>query len=176
MTKPFELLKAEVASTEVKAIERLLAHSTTCETWMTTRVFTVKPTDSIDRALGLLKRHQINQLPVVSGRTLVGIVTDRDLREAASPHSQRQPKKERISIESVMSSPAITLARHSTLINAASVLRKNRMGSLPIAEGESLVGIVTRSDILDAFVAFANGRFGRVKTIKNNPQRRGEHL
>jgi predicted transcriptional regulator len=64
-----------------------------------------------------------------------------------------------IRIESVMSSPAITLARHSTLVNAAEVLRMSRIGSAPIVAEDSLVGIITRSDILEAFVAFANGRY-----------------
>jgi acetoin utilization protein AcuB len=138
----------------VKAVEQLLKESTTCENWMTPRLYTVTPADSFDHARKLLKSKRINQLPVVgSGKMLLGIVTDRDLRDAVLPGF------EDCRIESVMSSPAITLARHSTLVNAAEVLRMSRIGSVPIVDGNSLVGIITRSDILEAFVAFANGRY-----------------
>jgi len=145
----------------VKALEQLLKESATCENWMTPQPYTVTPADSFDHARKLLKSKRINQLPVVgSGKMLLGIVTDRDLRDAALPAF------EDCRIESVMSSPAITLSRHSTLVNAAEVLRKTRIGSAPIVDGDSLVGIITRSDILEAFVAFANGRYRRSRTVK----------
>jgi CBS domain-containing protein len=55
-----------------------------CERWMTRQVHSVKPLDSIAHARALLEVHRINQLPVVKGGVLVGIVTDRDLRDAVA--------------------------------------------------------------------------------------------
>jgi CBS-domain-containing membrane protein len=158
MTKRIEVLKAEVRMAEAKAIEQLLRESTTCESWMTPRPHTVTASDSLGHARKLLKIHRINQLPVVArrGKKLLGIVTDRDLRDAVGRAFAD------LSVESVMSQPAITLARQSTLINASEVMRLSRIGAVPIADNESLVGIITRSDILEAFVAFAKGRYRRI--------------
>jgi CBS-domain-containing membrane protein len=158
MTERNEALIAEARRAEARSIERLLRESTTCETWMTPWPHTVSPSDSLDHARKLVRLHRINQLPVVGrgGKKLLGIVTDRDLRKAVGPSFAN------LSVESVMSRPAITLARHSTLINAAEIMRISRIGSVPIAEGEAPVGIVTRSDILEAFVAFSQGRYRRI--------------
>jgi len=157
MTKRMAELKFDARMAEAKAIERLLRESTTCEAWMTPKPYTVSPSDSLDRARNLLMVHAINQLPVVARdrKTLLGIVTDRDLRDA---------KPENGTVESVMTRPAITLARQSTLLNACEVMRLSRIGSVPIADGEKLAGIITRSDILEAFVAFSQGRYRRTLT------------
>jgi len=56
-----------------------------------------------------------------------------------------------------MTRDVITLEPASTLVEAATVLRRKRIGSVPIVDGGRLVGIVTRSDILDAFI----GRKGK---------------
>ena len=66
-----------------KTIERLLEESSICERWMTTKVYAVGPSDTIAHARELLRQHRINQLPVVAGGTLLGIVSDRDLRDTA---------------------------------------------------------------------------------------------
>ena len=163
MTKQLDVLKEGARAAEASAIERLLRESTICESWMTPRPFTVIPSDSLGHARKLLKLHRINQLPVVTrrGNKLLGIVTDRDLRVATGATFAD------LSVESVMSGPAIALARHSTLICAAEIMRVCRIGSVPIVDGESVVGIVTRSDILEAFVAFANGRYRRVATASS---------
>lgn len=139
-----------------------------CERWMTTGVHTVKPLDSIAHARALLKEHRINQLPVEKEGLLVGIVTDRDLRNGPSALSistkragsveLRLQTPEEVPVESVMTNNVITLVPHSTVINAAVVMRRERIGSVPIVDGASIVGILTRSDVLDAFIARENGR------------------
>ena len=50
--------------------------------WMTKRVATVKPLDTILHAREILEDRRVNQLPVVVGEEVVGIITDRDLRDA----------------------------------------------------------------------------------------------
>jgi acetoin utilization protein AcuB len=129
---------------------------------MTRRVRTLAPSDSIDHACDLLTRYQINQLPVVSGGKLLGILTDRDIRSSLGlrGHAAAPAGKQRVQF--VMSRPTIALECHSTLLNAAEVMRHSRIGAVPILRGEKLLGIVTRSDILDAFVGFANGRYCRI--------------
>ena len=137
----------------------------TCARWMTSHLYTVKPRDSVARARAILEEHRINQLPVVKDGMLVGIVTDRDLRDAVNTVAtsaqqagavERAPQTaDEIPVETVMTHHVIALALHSTLTNAAELMRRERIGSVPIIDGQSLVGIVTRSDILQAFVSRA---------------------
>jgi acetoin utilization protein AcuB len=130
---------------------------------MTTKVHTVKPLDSVAHARALIEEHRINQLPVLKDGVLVGIVTDRDLRDAlnavttsANEAGMTEPapdSPERIPVEAVMTSQAMTLSPKSSMVAAADLICRERIGSLPIVDGGRLVGIITRSDILKAFVA-----------------------
>lgn len=153
-----------------RALERLLDEYSICEHWMTTKVRTVAPSDTIEQARLLLKGYRVNQLPVVARGKLLGIITDRDIRSSLGLRGSTALVAER-RVRSVMSRPAIALVCHSTLLSAAEVMRHSRIGAVPIVRGETLVGIVTRSDILDAFVGLANGRYHR-KPPNRAPSRR----
>ena len=139
-----------------------------CQRWMTAKVHTVKPVDSVAHARSVLEKLQINQLPVIKDGILVGIVTDRDLRDAVSTVTTSgwranainlaTPTPDEIPVEAIMTHNVITLAPHSTVVNATVIMRLQRIGSVPIVNGSRVVGIVTRSDVLDAFVARENGK------------------
>jgi acetoin utilization protein AcuB len=133
----------------------------TVERWMKMTVHTVKPRDSVAHARAILEEHRINQLPVVQAGKLVGIVTDRDLRDApraveiaASAAAGRTGKAnpEKIAVEAVMSSNVKTLAPTDTIEEAARVMRRERYGAIPIVEKGVLRGILTRSDLLDVIL------------------------
>jgi acetoin utilization protein AcuB len=139
-----------------------------CARWMTARLRTVKPLDSVAHARAVLEEHRINQLPVVKNGMLVGIVTDRDLRDAVTTSAHLAGTVEpvpqapdEIPVEAVMTHNVITLAPHSTIVTAAELMRRERIGSVPIVDRHTLAGIVTRSDILEAFVWRENGRSER---------------
>ena len=131
--------------------------------WMKPALITVKPRDSARHARELMERHRINQLPVVVDDRLVGIVTDRDLRdlfpsmfETAPALAHRTPRSvvdpTTIPVEYVMTSTVLTLPPAATVADAARLMRRERIGAIPIVERERLVGILSRSDVLDAFV------------------------
>ena len=134
-----------------------------CSDWMTAKVQTVKPLDSVAHARALVEERRINQLPVVKNGMLVGIVTDRDLRDAmnavttsanAAGTVESIPRApEQIPVEAVMTHNVMILSPHSRVVAAAELMRRQRIGSVPIVDGRELVGIITRSDILKAFVA-----------------------
>jgi CBS domain-containing protein len=138
-----------------------------CERWMTLEVQTVKPRDSVARARSVLEECRINQLPVVKDGKLAGIVTDRDLRDAvntvatsaklAGMAEEAPEAPDQIPVEAVMTSNVMTLSPHSSVVTAAELMRRERIGGVPIVDGDSLVGIITRSDILEAFVAREHG-------------------
>lgn len=127
--------------------------------WMTKSVVTVKPQDTLRHARELMAKHRINQLPVVVNDKLVGIVTDRDIRDAY-PSSLRLFRGrdidefgESYTVEEVMTYNVIAISPQTSIREAAQRMRKQRFGALPVVEGNKLVGIITRSDLLDALLA-----------------------
>jgi acetoin utilization protein AcuB len=126
-------------------------------------VVIVKPHDSAQHAREAMEKYRINQLPVVTDGRLVGIVTDRDLRDAfpsvfeSAPSFRRQRAHHgtdpaAIPVEDVMTRDVLTLAPDAFVADAARVMRRQRIGAIPVVDGQRLVGILTRSDVLDAFV------------------------
>jgi acetoin utilization protein AcuB len=151
----------------VRQRREVRVHIEKCEERMTRRVHSVRPLDSIQHARELMVTHRFNQLPVLAEGHLVGIVTDRDLRDAfpsvfesTAPFAPQRaavttdPKD--IRVEEVMTANVLTLTSQDSLIDAARLMRRERIGAVPIVEGQRVVGILTRSDVLEAFVALAD--------------------
>ena len=129
--------------------------------WMTKSVVTIKPHDTLRHARERLAKYRINQLPVVVNDKLVGIVTDRDVRDAY-PSSLRLFYGKDIdefgdshTVEEVMTYNVVAISPQTSLREAAQRLRRQRFGALPVVENGKLVGIITRSDLLDALLAEA---------------------
>ena len=133
--------------------------------WMETRVHSVKPLDSIQHARESMTNHRINQLPVIVDGRLVGIVTDRDLRDAFPSVFDAAIADEKrtigavdpraVKVEMVMAREVITVEPTDSITDAARLMRSRRIGALPVVEKDRVVGIVTRSDILDYFIDLA---------------------
>ena len=123
--------------------------------WMTETVLAVETFDSIAIARQLMAKHRVNQLPVLDKDNLVGIVTDRDIRDAypTSMMINRTEEidrfAEKITVEEVMTHDVFIVRPETALATAVGLLRRHRIGSLPVLKGQKLVGIITRSDILD---------------------------
>ncbi len=138
------------------------------EQWMSKKVHAVKPLDSILHARELMVNHRINQLPVIVDGKLVGIITDRDLRDAfpsafegSSPNIEKKRKLEgtdpkSIRVEMVMAPRPLSVARNDSVADAARLMRKERIGAVPVLDDGHVVGILTRSDLLDALVALSD--------------------
>ena len=131
--------------------------------WMKHPVHTVKPLDSIRHARELMERHRVNQLPVVVDGRLVGIISDRDLRDAFPSvfddpdFTSRKPRvattnPRAVTVQMVMTANVTTVVPNGSIADAARLMRKQRIGSLPVVEGQRIVGILTRSDILDGCI------------------------
>jgi acetoin utilization protein AcuB len=126
--------------------------------WMKHPVHFVKPLDTIAHARALLEEHRINQLPVVVNGRVIGIITDRDLRDAFpsvfdAGRGVSKTKPDAIPVESVMSPNVLTIEPGAGIRDAVQLMRRERIGAIPVVDGDRLVGILTRSDVLDAFVA-----------------------
>lgn len=130
--------------------------------WMSCPVHSLKPRDSVAHARELLERSRINQLPVVVDGRIVGIVTDRDLRDAFPSiletlvPSRRRARRSgidplQVPVEEVMTVKVVTLGPEDGVDQSARLMRRERIGSIPIVEEGKLIGIVTRSDVLQAY-------------------------
>jgi len=123
--------------------------------WMTEEVLAVEINDTISVARQLIAKHRINQLPVLENDRLVGIVTDRDIRDAYPTslmigHTKEIDEfAESHTVEEVMTHDVFTVEPETPLASAVALLRHHRIGSLPVLKSEQLVGIITRSDVLD---------------------------
>jgi len=128
------------------------------ERWMKANPITVGPQDSFRHAMNLIRQRGIRHLPVMEGGRLVGIVTDRDVRQA-SPSAATSLEihelhylLEKIKIRDIMTSEVVTATPEMPIEAAARLMLTHRIGSLPVLRGVALVGIITETDILSAFV------------------------
>jgi acetoin utilization protein AcuB len=130
---------------------------------MTRDPVTVTPDDTLARALQLTRSNRVRHLPVVGGdHRLAGILSDRDIRLAMpSPltveDAERADFLERTPIAAVMTREVISIAPSEPIEEAARLMYSHRIGALPVVGDGRLVGIVTDTDILYAFVQVLGG-------------------
>lgn len=121
-------------------------------------VITGQPATPIYEALALMKEKHIRRLPIVKGRKLVGIVTWTDLMRASPSPATTLAVWEmpgllmKASVAEVMTRDPITVPPTATLEEAAVLMRRHKIGGLPVVDQGRLVGIITESDIFDAFI------------------------
>ncbi|HSD51374.1 MAG TPA: CBS domain-containing protein, partial [Candidatus Methylomirabilis sp.] len=126
--------------------------------WMNRDVLTVTPEESFRTAMHLIRQKGIRHLPVVEGKRLVGIVTDRDLRQAAPSGAtslsihELHYILEKVTVREIMTKQVVTIRPDQTVEDAALLLLGHRIGGLPVVRGEELIGIITETDILQAFL------------------------
>jgi len=114
-------------------------------------VFTVTSTTSIAEAYRTMHDRRIRHLPVVDDGTLTGVVTDRDLRYATS-RLHPSPVESEAPVSTIMSDSVITAGPLDPVEEAARLLRARRIGCLPVVDGDTVVGIVTVTNLLDAII------------------------
>jgi acetoin utilization protein AcuB len=126
---------------------------------MTANPFTVRVDKSLREALEIMQEHQFKHLPVMSSAGhLVGVVSDRDCRHALnSPFVMRERWQDdellnTLMVRAVMTPAPIIVEPNADADEAARLMLTHRIGCLPVMRAETLVGIVTRSDLLVAFM------------------------
>lgn len=114
---------------------------------MSQRLVTIQPDASLAEARALLDQHRIRHLPVVLEGSLVGILTDRDVRSAGSAASL-----ERVKVADAMTRNVISVAPETQVQEAARLMLNHRIGALPVLQKGKLVAIITETDLLTSFV------------------------
>jgi acetoin utilization protein AcuB len=133
---------------------------------MTRKVETIAAAEPVGAALERMKQKRIRHLVVLRKGELAGIVSDGDIRALAPG--------EHLSVEEVMTSPAIAATSDMTIRKAANLLRGRSIGCLPVIDGDDLVGIVTTTDLLERIGRGAERPITRGKrwTLKGRGPRR----
>ena len=124
---------------------------------MTKDPLTVTPTETIGQADELMNTNKIRQLPVVQGKDLVGIVTDRDIRSFLSGSLLEgvEAREEALNtkVREIMTTEPMTLSPDDDLQEAVEIMIDEKIGGIPVVdEAEGLVGIVTYVDVLRCFL------------------------
>jgi acetoin utilization protein AcuB len=113
--------------------------------WMKTNPVTVTSEDYLATAQEKMRAGSFRHLPVVDDGKLIGIITDRDLR-------QHLGHLERTKVNAATTENAVTVGPRTTLEEAAKLLLKHKINGLPVVDGGRLTGMITTSDILKAFL------------------------
>ncbi len=132
---------------------------------MSSNPVTILDTASIDDGLHLMRERKVRRLPVLdaSGK-MVGIVSDKDLLHAAPSPATSLSVYElhyllaKLSVRQVMSSPVISVSADTPVEEAARVMADNKIGGLPVVEGDRLVGIITETDVFKILVELLGAR------------------
>lgn len=121
---------------------------------MKSPVVTVKPDDKLVEIMNLSRQLGIRHLPVVDGDKVLGIISDRNLRENThylklfSLLLEVTASLEKAVAKTIMVSDVVTTTPDTPLADAAQLMRDRKIGCLPVLKDGQLVGIVTDSDLL----------------------------
>ncbi len=126
---------------------------------MTAKPLSIHQNGTLRQALELMEAHHFRHLPVLNSESqLVGIISDRDCRTALnSPHILRERWQdeelaEALRVRTLMTPAPIVIEPDAEAVEAARLMLNNHISCLPVILGETLVGIVTTSDIMVAFM------------------------
>lgn len=127
--------------------------------YMSTNLITVTPETTVMKALDLMKEHDVHRLPVVEGDKLVGLLTAELVAQNSPSMATSLSVHElnyllnKTTAKDIMLKQVITVKPTAVLEEAASIMRQQKVGVLPVLESRgTLVGIITDKDILDAFI------------------------
>lgn len=124
---------------------------------MQEKIVTISAGDTLSTVEDIMTLGGVRHMPVVRRGLLVGVVSQRDLLRASLSNltefgtEQRRAFLQVVEITRVMSAPPIVIAPDATVEQAARVLADRKIGCLPVLQGETLLGMVTETDVLAYF-------------------------
>ncbi|MGC4152632.1 MAG: CBS domain-containing protein [Propionicimonas sp.] len=125
---------------------------------MTAHPFTVTPETTLPEAIALMEAKGVRHLPVVREGRVVGILAPGDIAAAGPSRATTLSAHElnyllaKLKVSRVMTRDPVTISPDALLEEAAVLMRDHKVEILPVVDGDELVGIITESAILDAFI------------------------
>jgi len=131
---------------------------------MSKKLFTVGPEDMLDKVFFLFNFEAIRHLPVVEKGKVVGILSDRDLKKIMGARKKIVTDKvdgtqfivHARRVATIMSRGITTIGPDEKAADAAAIMAKKKIGCLPVVKKDKLVGMITSTDILRAYVKLAH--------------------
>jgi acetoin utilization protein AcuB len=125
---------------------------------MTRDPVTLTARETVGQADEVMTQNKFRQIPIVRGKELVGIVTDRDVRSFLSGsllgNPQDRDRALNTPVQEIMTTDPITTSPDDDLQEILEILIEEKIGGIPVVdETEGLVGIVTYVDLLRCFLA-----------------------
>lgn len=118
---------------------------------MRTPAVSITAATTLEDAYRTMREKHIRHLPILDGTTLVGVVTDRDLRLATSSLAPKAFPADS-AVATIMSRAPLTAAPWDPIEDAARVMREKKIGCLPVVDDGRVIGIITGLDLLDALM------------------------
>ena len=151
------------------------------ENWMTKDVVTGTPETSMMKASKIMKEKGISRLPVVDEHgVLVGIVSDRDIKDASPSKATTLDMHElyyllsEIKLKDIMTKKVVTIRQNETVDRAAAMMLEHNVGGMPVVDEDAkVVGIVTDSDIFKVLVRITGVQEGGVQIGVRLPNQPG---
>lgn len=149
---------------------------------MTRHPITVHPDLPVAEALRIIREQGIRRFPVIDRKTnkLIGIVTEKELLYASPSPATSLSIHEinyllaKLTVEKVMSTDLITVGENTPIEEAALMLVDNNIGALPVLRGDTLVGIITETDLFKTFIELFAARQDGVRLTLLVPEQKGE--
>jgi len=148
--------------------------------WMAKDVLTVDENTSLMRATRIMKENSIRRLPVVAHGKLIGIVTDRDVKDASPSKTTSLDIHElyyllsEMKVKDVMTATPLTLSADETLEKAALVMLEDKISGLPVVDASGhLVGLLSETDVLRGFIHSTGIKDGAIQFVFDLPDAPG---
>lgn len=125
---------------------------------MTKDIIALTRSDDLERAELLFKRHHIRHIPVVSGESIIGMLSYSDLLRISfadvteDEHNVGSVVYNMFTIEQVMTKNVVCVTSNTTIKDVAKILAEQEFHALPVVDDNELVGIVTTTDIINYFL------------------------
>lgn len=139
--------------------------------FMRSSVVTIGPGESANAAWARMRNRRIRHLVVTEDEQVVGVISERDLGGSGRDGADR--RKGRL-VRDLMAPAPVTVAPRATLEDAAALMRKGPIGSLPVMQDGNLVGIITATDVLDELgrTGTRSGRWPRARSRTPDSRKR----
>ena len=122
---------------------------------MTPNPITIAHTELVGKAMELMARYDIRRLPVTKDGKLVGIISDRDLRQMGGRPSVKLPKSDRddadlqLPVEEAMTLNVITIRERQSVQDAIALMVTHKISGLPVIDPDgALIGVLSEQDVL----------------------------
>lgn len=139
--------------------------------WMTTNVISAKEDTSMLKVQKMMQEHGVKRIPVVDDEMkLIGIVSDRDIKEASPSKATTLDMHEltyllsELKIKDIMTKEPVAVSPMDTIEQVALIMLEKKLTALPVVDWErKLIGIITEADIFKIFIEISGIRRGGIQ-------------